>query len=224
MFTTLWPDSYRWSRWVTKMSVSHVVQLVSAQHGAGEDAATGASKTHRQQQHHGFSHAQLPLQAARVIQWERATIQLHCKASRSFQHLAVFIFFCWSPPTVESGTPPPTLPSQVKRRRRLNQGDTFHGVSPYCLPIINNFVTPVPPAQKRKEPALKINPNYTLRGRRLRPNASFSGADIGEVGHSCKWPRRKLAHNEIVLMPHLLQQIKKIEMLLQRIYHTWRQS
>uniref|UniRef100_A0A665UQL4 Glutamate-rich 3 n=1 Tax=Echeneis naucrates TaxID=173247 RepID=A0A665UQL4_ECHNA len=50
-------------------------------------------------------------------------------------------------------------------------------ISPYCLPVINNFVTPVPPAIKRKDTGLKVTPSSTLRGRRLRPTTASSGAD-----------------------------------------------
>uniref|UniRef100_A0A3B4FDK4 Glutamate rich 3 n=1 Tax=Pundamilia nyererei TaxID=303518 RepID=A0A3B4FDK4_9CICH len=53
-----------------------------------------------------------------------------------------------------------------------------HGISPYCLPVINNFVTPVPPATKRKERGLKGTASSTVRGRRLRPTTASSGADV----------------------------------------------
>ncbi|CAJ1060381.1 glutamate-rich protein 3 [Xyrichtys novacula] len=65
-------------------------------------------------------------------------------------------------------------------RRRFNTTEAPHGISPYCLPVINNFVTPVPPPTKRKERGLKVNPSSTLRGRRLRPTTASSGADITE--------------------------------------------
>ncbi|XP_041646752.1 glutamate-rich protein 3 [Cheilinus undulatus] len=65
-------------------------------------------------------------------------------------------------------------------RRRFNTMDSSHGISPYCLPVINNFVTPVPPPTKRKERGLKLNPSGTLRGRRLRPTTASSGVDITE--------------------------------------------
>ncbi|XP_022615161.1 glutamate-rich protein 3 [Seriola dumerili] len=65
-------------------------------------------------------------------------------------------------------------------RRRLTTVEASHGISPYCLPVINNFVTPVPPATKRKERGVKVTPSSTLRGRRLRPTTASSGADITE--------------------------------------------
>ncbi|XP_068447431.1 glutamate-rich protein 3 [Clinocottus analis] len=63
-------------------------------------------------------------------------------------------------------------------RRRLTTTEPSRGISPYCLPVINNFVTPVPPATKRKERGSKVTMSGTLRGRRLRPTSS--GADVSE--------------------------------------------
>ncbi|KAM9797586.1 glutamate-rich protein 3 isoform 2-T2 [Syngnathus typhle] len=57
------------------------------------------------------------------------------------------------------------------------------GVSPYCLPVINNFVTPLPPATKKKNRGPGCNPSGTpsLRGgRRLRPATTFSAVDANE--------------------------------------------
>lgn len=63
-------------------------------------------------------------------------------------------------------------------RRRLTAVEASHGISPYCLPVINTFVTPVPPAMKRKERGLKGTASSTVRGRRLRPTTASSGADV----------------------------------------------
>ncbi|KAM8745879.1 glutamate-rich protein 3 isoform 1-T1 [Acanthopagrus schlegelii] len=68
----------------------------------------------------------------------------------------------------------------MESRRRLNTKEASRDISPYCLPVINNFVTPVPPATKRKERGLKVNASGTLRGRRLRPTTASSGADVNE--------------------------------------------
>ncbi|XP_034438663.1 glutamate-rich protein 3 isoform X1 [Hippoglossus hippoglossus] len=67
-------------------------------------------------------------------------------------------------------------------RRRLTTMETSNDISPYRLPVINNFVvTPVPPATKRKERGLKVTPSGgTLRGRRLRPTTATSGANVTE--------------------------------------------
>ncbi|XP_068508371.1 glutamate-rich protein 3 isoform X2 [Syngnathus scovelli] len=71
----------------------------------------------------------------------------------------------------ESGTHEPTA------------WDPPPGVSPYCLPVINNFVTPLPPATKKKNRGPGCNPSGTpsLRGgRRLRPATTFSAVDANE--------------------------------------------
>ncbi|XP_030288593.1 glutamate-rich protein 3 [Sparus aurata] len=68
----------------------------------------------------------------------------------------------------------------MESRRRLNTKEASRDISPYCLPVINNFVTPVPPTTKRKERGVKVNASGTLRGRRLRPTTASSGADVNE--------------------------------------------
>ncbi|KAM9358048.1 glutamate-rich protein 3 [Symphorus nematophorus] len=73
--------------------------------------------------------------------------------------------------------PPFNCTMGKESRRRLTTMDTSHDISPYCLPVINNFVTPVPPATKRKERGVKVTPSGTHRGRRLRPTTASSGAD-----------------------------------------------
>ncbi|XP_037530678.1 glutamate-rich protein 3 [Nematolebias whitei] len=65
-----------------------------------------------------------------------------------------------------------------KPRRHLTTMEAFHGTSPHYLPAINNFFTPVPPATKKKEGGVKITPSSTIRGRRLRPTTSPSGAEV----------------------------------------------
>ncbi|XP_060890785.1 glutamate-rich protein 3 [Labrus mixtus] len=65
-------------------------------------------------------------------------------------------------------------------RRPFNTMEASQGISPYILPVINNFVTPVPPPTKRIDRGFKLNPSSTLRGRRLRPTTASSGADITE--------------------------------------------
>ena len=83
-------------------------------------------------------------------------------------------------------------------RRRFATADAYRGLSPYCLPVINNFVTPVPPATKRKEKGVKVTPSGTLRGRRLRPTTASSGADVTEVSISLYgFPGNKTFHNKL---------------------------
>ncbi|XP_036409590.1 glutamate-rich protein 3-like [Megalops cyprinoides] len=49
------------------------------------------------------------------------------------------------------------------------------GVSPYRLPVINNYVTPVPPPAKRKERSFRAAPRGRTRGRSLRPTTAPNG-------------------------------------------------
>ncbi|CAG01451.1 unnamed protein product [Tetraodon nigroviridis] len=56
----------------------------------------------------------------------------------------------------------------MESRRRLTGLEASGGISPYCLPVINTFVTPVPPPPKRKELGPKVTPSSAHRGRRLR--------------------------------------------------------
>ncbi|KAK5616771.1 hypothetical protein CRENBAI_022438 [Crenichthys baileyi] len=61
----------------------------------------------------------------------------------------------------------------LKSRRHL----TTKEVSTFCLPVINNFVTPVPPVGKKNDRGVKVAPSSTMRGRRLRPTTASSGPD-----------------------------------------------
>nr|XP_015210748.1 PREDICTED: glutamate-rich protein 3 isoform X1 [Lepisosteus oculatus] len=56
--------------------------------------------------------------------------------------------------------------------RHLTLTDLNSGISPYRLPVINNYITPVPPPTKRNERSFKGTPNGTTRGRRLRPTTA----------------------------------------------------
>ncbi|XP_054645688.1 glutamate-rich protein 3 isoform X2 [Dunckerocampus dactyliophorus] len=69
-----------------------------------------------------------------------------------------------------------------KPRKHTTTSDTSHGISPYCLPVVNNFVMPLPPTTKRKERGPSGTPSSTLRRRRrlLRPATGSSGAEVNE--------------------------------------------
>ncbi|XP_039532180.1 glutamate-rich protein 3 isoform X2 [Pimephales promelas] len=54
--------------------------------------------------------------------------------------------------------------------RHLTMTDCSSTVSPYRLPVINNYVTPVPPLTKKKERGPRAN--GTHRGRKLRPTTA----------------------------------------------------
>ncbi|XP_061636106.1 glutamate-rich protein 3 isoform X2 [Phyllopteryx taeniolatus] len=64
------------------------------------------------------------------------------------------------------------------RKRETTPWDPPLGVSPYCLPVINNFVTPLPPATKRKARGPGYAPSGTpnLWGRRLLRTTTVSSA------------------------------------------------
>ncbi|XP_053713219.1 glutamate-rich protein 3 [Synchiropus splendidus] len=67
-----------------------------------------------------------------------------------------------------------------KSRRRVSKMDPSNGVSPYCLPVINNFVTPVPPAIRKCERGVTTSTIGTVRGRRLRPTTTSTGVETNE--------------------------------------------
>uniref|UniRef100_A0A672KUU3 Glutamate-rich protein 3-like n=1 Tax=Sinocyclocheilus grahami TaxID=75366 RepID=A0A672KUU3_SINGR len=58
--------------------------------------------------------------------------------------------------------------------KQLTTTDFSSTVSPYRLPVINNYVTPVPPLTKKKERGPRTN--GTLRGRKLRPTTAPTAA------------------------------------------------
>ncbi|KAJ8403176.1 hypothetical protein AAFF_G00353930 [Aldrovandia affinis] len=58
-----------------------------------------------------------------------------------------------------------------KDTRPLTVTEFSTGISPYQLPVINNYITPVPPSTKRN---LKGTQNGMMRGRRLRPTTAPS--------------------------------------------------
>ncbi|XP_056894764.1 glutamate-rich protein 3 isoform X2 [Takifugu flavidus] len=71
------------------------------------------------------------------------------------------------------------LSCTMKSNRRLTGLEASRGISPYCLPVINTFVTPVPPPTKRKELEVKVAASSAHRGRRLRPS-NLTAAKVNE--------------------------------------------
>ncbi|XP_078417929.1 glutamate-rich protein 3 [Cetorhinus maximus] len=66
--------------------------------------------------------------------------------------------------------------------------DVPSGMSPYRLPVINNYVTPVPP------PARKREKNGSMRGRRLRPTTAPNGpANLPAKSH------RSVTHSNVLI-------------------------
>ncbi|KAM4549197.1 glutamate-rich protein 3 isoform 2-T2 [Odontesthes bonariensis] len=79
-------------------------------------------------------------------------------------------------------------------RGHLTTMEASRGISPYCLPVINNFVTPVPPATKRKARGVKVTPSITIRGRRLLLATASSGADVTE---DPRWLRSSVPQSRV---------------------------
>ncbi|KAJ8357552.1 hypothetical protein SKAU_G00203460 [Synaphobranchus kaupii] len=57
-------------------------------------------------------------------------------------------------------------------RRHVTMPEFCSGISPYRLPVINNYVTPMPPPAKRKERSSRGSTNGRTRGRSLRPTTA----------------------------------------------------
>ncbi|KAJ8406304.1 hypothetical protein AAFF_G00305350 [Aldrovandia affinis] len=72
----------------------------------------------------------------------------------------------------------------------LNRGTMAHvtmpefscGISPYRLPVINNYITPVPPSTKRKERVPTTLPTKD-QGRSLRPTTAPNGPAVTKAVH-----------------------------------------
>ncbi|KAJ0065122.1 hypothetical protein NL108_005604, partial [Boleophthalmus pectinirostris] len=82
--------------------------------------------------------------------------------------------------------------------RKFNSMEVRNGVSPYCLPVINNYVTPVPPTTKRKDRPIKLSTSSIHRGRRLRPTTASSGADDAPVLRS-SMPQSRVRVNMVYM-------------------------
>ncbi|GCB75532.1 hypothetical protein scyTo_0019778 [Scyliorhinus torazame] len=65
-------------------------------------------------------------------------------------------------------------------------------MSPYRLPVINNYVTPVPPPPRKREK------NGTLRGRRLRPTTAPNGPATLLAKDTPK-PHRSFSHSNVLI-------------------------
>lgn len=96
----------------------------------------------------------------------------------------------------------------MKSNRRLTGLEASRGISPYCLPVINTFVTPVPPPTKRKELEVKVAPSSAHRGRRLRPS-NLTAAKVNEVLNSYTYCLLMNGTNvNICIVPHINCDVK----------------
>ncbi|KAG8437174.1 hypothetical protein GDO86_008028, partial [Hymenochirus boettgeri] len=60
----------------------------------------------------------------------------------------------------------------------MNTVDYSVGISPYRLPIINNFVMPAPPTQRKPPKQLKQTLSTSSRGRRFRPTTAPNALEL----------------------------------------------
>ncbi|XP_043941736.1 glutamate-rich protein 3 isoform X2 [Protopterus annectens] len=72
------------------------------------------------------------------------------------------------------------------------------GVSPYRLPVINNYVTPVPPPPRTNDKPLKETSSATTRGRRFRPTTAPNGFLFTPAKESTKFHRMS-AHSNVTI-------------------------
>ncbi|XP_017949023.2 glutamate-rich protein 3 isoform X2 [Xenopus tropicalis] len=84
----------------------------------------------------------------------------------------------------------------------MNAMDHSTGVSPYRLPIINNFVIPAPPPQRKYPKQLKQTVSTSSRGRRFRPTTAPNGLELTSKD-SGKFHKTILHSNVAVTMVYL---------------------
>ncbi|XP_041133381.1 glutamate-rich protein 3 [Polyodon spathula] len=83
-------------------------------------------------------------------------------------------------------------------RRHITSTDFASGISPYRLPVINNYVTPVPPPTQKRDITFKGTSNGMRRGRKLRPTTAPNG--IEETKDSAKFHKTSVHSNVAVTM------------------------
>ncbi|KAI1883106.1 hypothetical protein AGOR_G00241820 [Albula goreensis] len=81
--------------------------------------------------------------------------------------------------------------------RRATMPEFSSGISPYRLPVINNYVTPAPPPTKRKESIFRGVSNGRPRGRSLRPTTA---PNVPEVTKDSRFHKTTVHSNVSVTM------------------------
>ncbi|XP_043408634.1 glutamate-rich protein 3 isoform X3 [Chelonia mydas] len=84
--------------------------------------------------------------------------------------------------------------------RLMNSGDYSAGLSPYQLPIINNYMIPVPPPPQKGDKNIKGVRHGTSRGRRFRPTTAPNGLEQLLTKDSGKFQKPSLHSNASVTM------------------------
>ncbi|KAM7162960.1 glutamate-rich protein 3 [Macrochelys suwanniensis] len=87
--------------------------------------------------------------------------------------------------------------------RFMNTVDYSDGLSPYQLPIINNYVIPVPPPPQKGDKNIKGVRHGTSRGRRFRPTTAPNGLEQLLTKDSGKFHKPSLQSNASVTMIYL---------------------
>ncbi|XP_032638021.1 glutamate-rich protein 3 isoform X2 [Chelonoidis abingdonii] len=87
--------------------------------------------------------------------------------------------------------------------RLMNSVDYSAGLSPYQLPIINNYVIPVPPPPQKGDKNIKGVRHGTSRGRRFRPTTAPNGFEQLLTKDSGKFHKPSLHSNASVTMVYL---------------------
>uniref|UniRef100_A0A452GQU8 DUF4590 domain-containing protein n=1 Tax=Gopherus agassizii TaxID=38772 RepID=A0A452GQU8_9SAUR len=87
--------------------------------------------------------------------------------------------------------------------RLMNSVDYSPGLSPYQLPIINNYVIPVPPPPQKGDKNVKGVRHGTSRGRRFRPTTAPNGFEQLLTKDSGKFHKPSLHSNASVTMIYL---------------------
>ncbi|KAM9128791.1 glutamate-rich protein 3 [Pangshura tecta] len=87
--------------------------------------------------------------------------------------------------------------------RLMNSVDYSAGLSPYQLPIINNYVIPVPPPPQKGDKNIKGVRHGTSGGRRFRPTTAPNGVEQLLTKDSGKFHKPSLHSNASVTMIYL---------------------
>ncbi|XP_069498009.1 glutamate-rich protein 3 isoform X2 [Ambystoma mexicanum] len=90
----------------------------------------------------------------------------------------------------------------------MNTVDPSTGISPYRLPIINNYVTPAPPTMKKSDRNPNMTRSGTSRGRRFRPTTAPHGFDLLSPKDPVRFHKTSLHSNVAITMIYLGQSVR----------------
>nr|XP_056700734.1 glutamate-rich protein 3 [Euleptes europaea] len=87
--------------------------------------------------------------------------------------------------------------------RPMHSTDYSSGISPYQLPIINNYVIPVPPPPPKSEKTINVMKLVSSRGRRYRPTTAPNGLEQSLMKDAGKFYKSQVHTNAYVTMIYL---------------------